>query len=182
MQGKGVRGNVKTLSLMGMTTALVTVATLYLKIPGPTGFYHMGDGLIYSAALAFGPLVAIPAAAVGSALADVLGGYAVWAPWSLVIKGVTAWLVAFLGASRGRIPGYETGRASTSILTNGHRTKMILAMLAGAAVTVIGYSIATFVMWDARAALVELLGNVLQTITGVIIGVFLTPILKRVGQ
>ncbi|MBC7292969.1 MAG: ECF transporter S component, partial [Thermoleophilia bacterium] len=180
MQGRDVRGNVKTLSLMGMTTALVTVATLYLKIPGPTGFYHMGDGLIYSAALAFGPLVAVPAAAVGSALADVLGGYAVWAPWSLVIKGVTAWLVSFLGARRENAPCGKTQKAWPGILTDGHRAKMILAMLAGAAVTVIGYSIATLVMWDARAALVELLGNVLQTVTGVIIGVFLTPILKRV--
>lgn len=165
---KTIAGNTRVLSLIGMVTALVTLATYYLKVPGPTGFYHMGDGIIYSSALALGPLIAVPSAAIGSALADILGGYAMWAPWTLVIKGATAWLVGTLGTKP-----KETVYSPV---------KKVPAMVAGAAVTVAGYFLATYVMWDFQAAVVELIGNVLQTGSGVLAAVFLTPIFEKIAR
>ena len=46
-------------------------------------------GMILLAAMVVGPL-AIPAAAIGSALADLFSGYALYAPATFAIKGLVA--------------------------------------------------------------------------------------------
>lgn len=55
-------------------------------------FISFGDCVIYIAALAVGNPLAIIAAAVGSALADIFVGSAVYAIPSLIIKGAMAYL------------------------------------------------------------------------------------------
>ena len=45
----------------------------------------------------WGPLPALVAGGLGSALADLLTGYAHWAPWTLVIKGIEGWIAAAIG-------------------------------------------------------------------------------------
>jgi len=146
----------KTLTSTALFTALITVGTLYLKVPGPTGYYHLGDGLIYTAALVLGLWPAAFAAAVGSALADVLGGFAGFAVWTFLIKGLTSIVV-------------------TSV-AKGKPSRNLMAMVLGAIVTVAGYAIATTVMFDAQAAMAETLGNFAQTGAGVIVGLALVPI------
>lgn len=75
----------------GMFTALVTVATMVVRIPSPTGGYiNAGDALVVLAAFLLGPAWGAIAAACGSALADVLSGYAGYALATFVIKGLMA--------------------------------------------------------------------------------------------
>ncbi|HEY8497562.1 MAG TPA: ECF transporter S component, partial [Limnochordales bacterium] len=70
--------------------ALVAAATMFVQIPMPAGqgYANVGDAVIFVFAALFGPTVGLAAGGIGSALADVLTGYAVWAPFTLVIKGV----------------------------------------------------------------------------------------------
>lgn len=74
----------------GLMTALVLIATLFLKVPVPftNGYVHLGDSMIFVAALILGWRGGAFAAGVGSALADVLGGYAHWALPTLIIKAI----------------------------------------------------------------------------------------------
>ena len=61
-------------------------------------------------ALVFGWRIGGIAGGVGSALADALGGYFIWAPWTLIIKGIEGILVgtiAFWGIGGARDGGRD---------------------------------------------------------------------------
>ncbi len=88
----------KHITLSGVLTALVFVVTAYLHIPTANGYIHVGDGFIYLAACLLPLPYAIAVGSGGALLADVLTGYAVWAPGSVVIKALSAML--FFGRRR----------------------------------------------------------------------------------
>ena len=73
--------------------ALVTIVTMTISIPiGMQGYLNFGDILIFASALLFGPQVALIAGGLGSALADLLSGYAVWIPITLLAKGLEGYI------------------------------------------------------------------------------------------
>ena len=98
--------NVQKLTLCGVMAALVFVMTYFPKIPVPVtgGYVHLGDGAIFLSVLLLGPL-GIPAAAVGSMLSDLIGGYMVYVLPTFLIKGLVA-LVSFLLAEAVMVLGY----------------------------------------------------------------------------
>ena len=92
-----VKKNLFKITLTALFTALTTLATL-VAIPGlsPHGYVNIGDTLVLMSSLLLGPVYGTFAAAVGSALADITLGYAIFAPCTLVIKGLMAvvfWLI-----------------------------------------------------------------------------------------
>jgi len=153
-------GGLKRLTLSAVIASIIMVATMFLKIPTPTGYVHLGDGVIFAASLALGPELGGLSAAVGSALADILSGYAVWAPWTFFIKGGAGVLVG-LAANR-------HGRKSQT-----------LAMIAAAVWIVLGYAAGTAKLYSPAAVPGEILGNIAQTGSGVLIGAYLGPVLKN---
>lgn len=83
--------NRKRITLITFTaalTAIVFVLTAYLHIPSHVGFVHIGDGVIYLAACMLPLPYAIFVGAVGGALADLLSGFAIWAPGTVIIKAI----------------------------------------------------------------------------------------------
>ena len=77
--------------------ALTLLATFVLKIPTPTlGYVHIGDTFVILAGIILGPALGAIAAGLGAALADLLGGYAIWAPGTFVIKLLTALVCALV--------------------------------------------------------------------------------------
>ena len=93
--------NVQKLTLCGVMAALVLVMTYFPKIPVPVtgGYVHLGDGAIFLSVLLLGPL-GIPAAAVGSMLSDLIGGYMVYVRRR---SSSRAWWRWWRGSSAGRI-------------------------------------------------------------------------------
>lgn len=81
----------KKLVLCGLLTTLVTIATMFLRIPIVIGYVNAGDGLILIASVLLGPLAGL-VGGMGSALADILD-FPVYAPATFIIKG----LVGLLG-------------------------------------------------------------------------------------
>ncbi len=147
--------NTRRLTFGAVFGALIMLATMFLRIPGATGYYHLGDGLIYACAILLGPATGGMAAAVGSSLADLLGGYAAWTLPTFFIKGMTAVVVGVIAAG------------STSVIRNA------CAMIAGALVTIAGYGVATYFIYGAPAVLPETYLNLAQTGLGVLIGLLL---------
>lgn len=94
----------RDVALTGLMTALVLVITraFVLPIPQTKGFFNLGEAGVYMAAVLFGPGVGALAGGIGSALADVTLGYAQYAPFTLVIKGIEGALVGMIarGSSR----------------------------------------------------------------------------------
>jgi uncharacterized membrane protein len=70
-------------------TALTFVVTFFTSIPLPFGgIVNMGDAVIFITAFVAGPIPAMIAGGLGSALVNLAGRPAViWAPFTLVIKG-----------------------------------------------------------------------------------------------
>lgn len=89
------------LVLMALMTCLVLVATMSIRIPSPftQGYVHLGDSMIFLSVLLLGKKGGALASGLGSGLADLLGGYGMYAPWTLLIKGLMAFIMgAFLEA------------------------------------------------------------------------------------
>ena len=84
--------HIKLICLTGIFSALVFVVTAYLHIPTYNGYVHCGDGFIFIAASILPMPYAIAVGVLGAMLADLVTGYAIWAPGSMIIKGLLALL------------------------------------------------------------------------------------------
>jgi len=85
------------LAMAAVFAALVCIATIIFRIevPATSGYFNIGETIIYITALLFGPLVGAFAGGVGSAIADMIG-YPVFAPGTLIVKGFEGAIVGFL--------------------------------------------------------------------------------------
>lgn len=77
--------------------ALACVATMVIRIPsvGGVGYVNVGDTIVLMCAWLLGGVYGGVAAGVGTALADLLGGYAYYVPGTFTIKFLMAF-VAYL--------------------------------------------------------------------------------------
>ncbi len=91
------RQKIKRMALSGIFAALVFVFTAYLHIPSHTGYTHVGDGFIYVAACLLPLPYAVFVGAVGALLADLLTGFAIWAPGSVIIKAAAVFFFSCKG-------------------------------------------------------------------------------------
>ena len=77
----------KHLSFTAVLAALCCVSTVFFVVPLPaSGYFNMGDVFVLLSGWLLGPLYGAAAAGLGTMLADVVGGYASYAPATLVIK------------------------------------------------------------------------------------------------
>ena len=86
------RKDLRLMCISGIFAALVFVVTAYLHIPTYNGYVHIGDAFIFLAACILPTPYVVGVGAMGAMLADVLTGYAIWAPGSIVIKALSAML------------------------------------------------------------------------------------------
>ena len=98
-------GQTRTLVMTGVFAALGCAATMAVQIPTPTGGYvNLGDTVVILGGYLLGPVFGALAGGLGPAMADLLSGYAVYVPATLVIKavmGVLAGCLYRLFAGRG---------------------------------------------------------------------------------
>ncbi len=85
----------KQLALTSLFAALCLVGTLVIVIPLPVGFFNVGDVFVLLAGWFLGPVYGSLAAGLGSALADIIAGYGIYAPFTFAIKAFDA-LSAYL--------------------------------------------------------------------------------------
>ncbi len=81
------------LVLASLMAAMTTVGTMLIKVPAIKGYIHIGDSIVYLCGILLGPVLGGIAAGLGSFIADMLLGYAVYAPATFMIKGLDAMLV-----------------------------------------------------------------------------------------
>ena len=97
MSSKKWAAGSRGLALTGLFAALTMLLTLvHIPIPGGAGGYiHLGDAVIFAACIIIG-WRAVPAAAVGSALADLILGYMWYVPATFIIKAVMAGIAVLI--------------------------------------------------------------------------------------
>ncbi|MBQ3281988.1 MAG: ECF transporter S component [Eubacterium sp.] len=180
------RSRVYTVVLTGIMAALVMAATSFFRIPVPAtnGYIHLGDALIFISVLVLGRRNGTIAGATGSALADLLGGYVHWVPWTFVIKGLMAFVTGSVLMLERRNPTLKDkekpGLTETS--SGPDKIREAIAFTAGGLVMIAGYFIAHIVIYGTIAApLAALPGNIIQAGAGVIIAEAVSVPLSRSG-
>lgn len=149
----------------GLLAAVIALLTAFIKLPVPVtnGYIHIGDGAIFLASALLGPYAAIPAA-IGSALADMLGGYYIYMLPTAVIKGVM-----------GLIAGRFMSQKALSV-------KNILVFVICELLMVAGYFSFEWVMYGFAAALGAVIPNLVQGAAGVVLGLVFTGACSRLSK
>ncbi|MBU7013488.1 MAG: ECF transporter S component [Theionarchaea archaeon] len=152
----------RQLALSAIFAAVVCAATLVIRIPVPatSGYINLGDSMIFVSALLFGSRIGGVAGGVGSALADILGGFGSWAPFTLIIKGTEGFITGKLAKS-GKIPA------------------SIIAVIVGGCIMVAGYFVVEAYLYGIPAAIAELPGNLFQAGSGLLIAIPLSKAVQK---
>lgn len=149
----------KEICIQGLMIALVTVATMFFQIPvsATQGYIHLGDSMILLTSIFFGWRYGMIAGGVGSALADILSGYAHWAPFTLIIKGLMGFII-------GKVAGYAN---SEKAFFNGRN---FIASILGLVWMIVGYFFGGAVLKGSLAvAATSIPENIVQAIGGYVI-------------
>lgn len=153
-------GKIVFLSLLA---ALCCVATMVIPIPTPAGGYlNAGDIVVVFAALIARPVWGGVSAGVGSMLADILGGYAVYAPGTLLAKGLAALI--------------------TGLVFRRWKKAIPAAICGELAMAAVYFAYEGAVLGFGLGAAVEIPGNLLQGALGVAGGVALYYALRRIPE
>ncbi len=160
-----VKFNATTLAMIAVMIAVVTVATGFLPrvpVPGTGGYVHLGDIFVFFSAFAFGPVIGAIVGGVGCGLADILGGWAVWAPLTLIAHGVQGFVAGYLGK------GKQVGG-------------LIVAWLIGAICLVGLYFLGELlpVYGGFAGAVTEIIPNIMQVLVGGIVGIPLLLLIRK---
>lgn len=159
--------NNQTLKLTqaGIFAALVFAGTL-ISVPAPTvGNVNLGDCMLLLGALTLGGPWAVAACACGAALCDMVNGYALYAPGTLVIKA--GMVLAVLLVVR------LLGRGSLALL---------IAAFAAEAVMVFGYLVyEACLLGYGWAALANVPFNLVQAAVNMAVGLVVYKSLDKTG-
>lgn len=154
--------DVHRLTLTALFIALIFIFTYVIKVPSPgMGYVHPGDGFILLAAIFLGPAMSALAAGVGSALADLIGGYFIFAPATLIIKAAEALVFYLLFKLILRFLDRWEPRVQLIAL--------IPASVPATALMVLGYYAYEALVFGPGIALASVLSNIGQAATSIII-------------
>lgn len=162
----------RTLNLIitAMLIALVFVSTVFINIKLPIrangGLVHLGTAMLFIASILFGPKKGAIAGALGMGLFDLMGGWALWAPITILARGLQGYIV-------GKI-AWTNGRKGNSLAFN--ITATILSIPFMVAVYYIGEGI-LYANWIAPLASIP--GDLIQNVLGIIIAVPVCTVLKK---
>lgn len=176
----------RTTVLLAMSIALVTIGTMVIRIgiPATNGYMNLGDSIILVVAIAVGRSHGAVAGGLGSTLADVLGGFPAWSPWTLIIKGIEGYIAGTLGdaaATPSAAPSTGPSAApSTTPLAKNTVTRTIIAITVAGIWMVAGYFAAGSILYGFTGALSELPFNLVQAGGSIVVAAVLAPTAQRI--
>lgn len=149
-----------------MLAALACVATMIIKLPSPLGGYiNLGDCIVLLCGWALGPVYAFMAAGIGSALADIFSGYALYAPATFVIKGLMALLAYAIFALLSKRVKHFSAR--------------LIGGIASEIVMIAGYFVFEGFLYGFAPSLVNIPANAVQGVAGIAIGMILITLFEK---
>lgn len=157
----------RKLVLLAMMVALTAVATIIIQIPAIVlnGYMNFGDTFLMFTGMLLGPTAGFVAGAFGSSLADIITGYAIYAPITFVVKGLEGFVCGW-------------------IYKKQNQEYAILATLTAGVLMALGYFIGESFLFTPAGAVASIVGNLLQGVTNAFLAVLLnrslSGILKKV--
>lgn len=157
------------LVLTAILIALVVIATfINIKLPlaAKGGLVHLGTAMLFTVAILFGPKKGAIAGAAGMGLFDIMGGWAIWAPITIVARFLQGFIV-------GKI-AFMNGKKGTSMIIN------IVATVVSVPVMLAVYYIGEVILYgNWIQPLASIPGDLLQNAIGLAIAIPLCAVLKK---
>lgn len=167
----------KKIALNGVMIALVFLATYFTHIPTPLpgGYFNLGDAVIMVAAITLGRTSGLISGAIGSCLADIAFGSFLFAPITLVVKGIEGLVVGVIAGM-----GKQDAKTTTTL--------RVISVVVGATIMILGYFFAeAFILglvdksFGLAAAIPELLPNLIQGSLSAVVGYALSYALLKMN-
>lgn len=164
-----INSNLKKIVMTALFAALACVATMSIRIPTPGtgGYIHPGDAIVILSGVILGPVWGLLAAGIGSAMADLLGGYFVYVPITFAVKGIVAFAAGMIYQRVGKTP-------------KSRYTAVVLGGIADIIFVAGGYFLCEIPLYGASSAAASVPANLIQGISGLIIAFVLYPVLLAV--
>ncbi|MGN0342779.1 MAG: ECF transporter S component [Roseburia sp.] len=168
------KSNIQFLVVTAIFIALTYLFTAFINVRLPIaangGLIHLGNVPLFIGAIIFGKKTGMIAGGVGMGLFDLLSGWTLWAPFTLVIVGIM---------------GYVVGRI-TEKPSHQKFGWYVVAIGAALVIKIVGYYIAEAILYKSLVAPVTSIpGNVVQIlVAAVIVLIIITPLnaaAKKVG-
>ena len=167
-----MNSNLKKVVTTALFAALACVATMSIRIPTPgtSGYIHPGDAIMILAGVFLGPGWGFLAGGIGSAMADLLGGYFVYVPITFVIKG----LISLISGLIYQKLGTTSKSRYTAVILGG---VVDIVLVAG------GYFLCEAVfLYGFAASAASIPANIIQGVGGLIISCVLYPVLNAIPE
>lgn len=157
--------NTRQLAILAVIIALNVVLSYIVKIPVPAtnGFVNLVEAGIFIAALLGGARQGMVVGGLSGLLLDLLAGYPQWMVFSLIIHGVEGLIVGYFGYQKKTI-------------------SQIIGLILGSLIMIIGYLLAGAFLYNWAAGFASIIGNVAQSVMGLVVALLLIPIFKRIPQ
>lgn len=150
-------------------TAIILLSTMLIKFSTGLGegYIHFGDCFIYLSACVLPFPYCLVASAIGGALADILGGYAIWAIPTAIIKVLIA-LPIMIISKRNQAPKMLN-------------IKVALMTIISGAISIVGYFVAECVLYSVESATLSILGNTIQAVSSGILFIIVAGALDKMN-
>jgi uncharacterized membrane protein len=153
-----------------LLTALIFVATSFINIKLPIaangGLVHLGTAMMVIAAVVFGKEKGAIAAAIGMGIFDLSSGWALWAPFTFVIRGIMGYILGGIA--------YSNNKKGESVIVN------TIAVILSGAWMIAGYYLTEVILYgNWIAPIASIPGDITQIIMALIIGIPMSKILKK---
>jgi uncharacterized membrane protein len=162
--------NTRDLVETALLIALVFVATRFINIRLPIssngGLVHLGNTMLFISAIVFGKKKGAIAGAFGMGLFDLLSEWAIWAPFTFVVRGVMGYII-------GRI-AWSNGKKGNNTIIN------IVGIIISGVWMIFGYYVTEVILYgNYITPLGSIPGNITQIVVGIVIGVPIAKVLKK---
>lgn len=139
--------SVKQITLAAILIAMTVSLSLLVVIPVPAtkGIVTLCEVGIYTSAILFGNPMGFTVGAVSGFLIDIISGYPQWCLFSLIIHGLQGAAVAYFTPERNK-------RIKTTIVP----------LLIGSVIMVVGYCLATALLFGWPAGIASIFSNIIQ--------------------
>ncbi len=149
--------------------ALVFIATRFINIRLPIastgGLVHLGNAMLFISAIVFGKKKGAIAGAFGMGLFDLLSEWAIWAPFTFVVRGVMGYIIGSIA--------WSSNKKGNNTIAN------VVGIVISGIWMIFGYYITEIILYgNYIKAITSIPGNITQIVIGLVIGVPIARVLK----
>lgn len=155
--------------------ALSFLGTLLVRVPIPAtgGYFNLGDTFVMLSALLFGPLAGLITGLCGPAIADLIG-FPQFVPATGITKGLEGLVVGLLAMKYNKT-GVKIAAVACGVAVMAAGYFIFEAFIYPA----IAQSVPFFAVTDLKAAILEIIPNLIQGAISAVLAVVIWRLLKR---